>query len=111
MGRSFAVGLKKGYPVHRFKQAKRHVKVSKRQAVVKDVVRELSGFAPYERHMIDLLRRGLDKKALKYAKAQLGTHKRGLAKREEIARVVEEMRQHAHHHEEHHEEHKEEKKA
>ena len=97
MSRGIAVGLKRGYPTHTMKSAKKHYGPTKRRAIINDVVREACGFAAYERHMMDLLRRGLDKKALKYAKKHLGTHKRGLAKREEIQRALEQMKQHAHH--------------
>lgn len=101
MARGFAVGLKKGYPVHHMNRPKRHYGESKRKHFVNSVIREACGFAAYERHMMDLLRRGLDKKALKYAKKQLGTHKRGLQKREEISRALEAIKAHAHHHEQH----------
>ncbi|ELP94255.1 60S ribosomal protein L36, putative [Entamoeba invadens IP1] len=99
MGRGVAVGLKKGFPVHRLSKPREISRpISKTKMLVEDVTREAAGFSPYERHMMDLLRRGLDKKALKYAKKQLGTHKRGLAKREELSRVLEAMRvAHAHH--------------
>ncbi|KAL7716523.1 60S ribosomal protein L36 [Entamoeba marina] len=95
MARGIAVGLKKGFPTRKMKQPKKRFTVSKRKALVNDVAREVSGFASYERHMLDLLRRGLDKKALKYAKKQLGTHKRGLAKREQMTRVIDQMKKHA----------------
>ncbi|BFU18366.1 ribosomal protein L36e, putative [Entamoeba histolytica HM-1:IMSS-B] len=104
MARGIAVGLKRGYPVHTMKTAKRHYGVTKRKHVVNDVIREACGFSAYERHMMDLLRRGLDKKALKYAKKHLGTHKRGLAKRDEIQRALEAIKA-AHAHLGHHEQH------
>jgi len=74
---------------------------------VREVIREVSGFAPYERRIIELMRVGLDKRALKLAKrkvitctqcfpypwtltegAQIGTHRRALRKREEMGNIV-----------------------
>merc|ERR1719378_1206034 len=41
---------------------------------VKQVIRETVGYAPYERRIMDLLKLGNAKRALKLAKARLGTH-------------------------------------
>merc|ERR1712146_399171 len=68
---------------------------SQRSALVKEVVREVAGFAPYERRMIELLKIGSAatfKRALKLAKKRLGTHKRGKKKREEMGEAVAQMR-------------------
>lgn len=46
-------------------------KLSKRNKFVREVVREVVGFAPYERRLIELLRVGHDKRALKYAKSRV----------------------------------------
>jgi len=61
------------------------VKVGKRTKFVRELVREVCGFAPYERRIMELLKVGKDKRALKVAKKKLGTHKRGKKKREEMA--------------------------
>jgi hypothetical protein len=58
---------------------------------------QVAGFAPYERRILELLRLSKDKRALKVAKARLGTHKRGKAKREEMTNVLAAQRK-AHHH-------------
>merc|ERR1712119_141316 len=42
--------------------------LSKRTAVVRQVVREVSGFAPYERRCMELLRISKDKRALRFCK-------------------------------------------
>ena len=62
--------------------------LSKRVAVVREVVREACGLAPYERRIVELLKTGRDKRALKLAKKRLGTHIRAKRKREEVQNVV-----------------------
>merc|ERR1719382_2403573 len=68
---------------------------SQRNGLVKEVVREVAGFAPYERRMLELLKIGSSatlKRALKLAKRRLGTHKRGKKKRDEMTEAVSAMR-------------------
>ena len=62
---------------------------------MKEIVREVAGFAPYERRLIDLCRNNLDKRALRLAKRKLGTHSRAKAKREEMSSVAFRLRQEA----------------
>ncbi|CRG99969.1 60S ribosomal protein L36, putative [Plasmodium relictum] len=88
-----AVGFNSGHIV-----TKRNIKInkkkkhpSKRKEFIKDVVREITGFSPYEKRLIELIKIGTSastKRSLKYAKKKLGTHKRGKAKREEIQKIV-----------------------
>jgi large subunit ribosomal protein L36e len=56
------------------------------------LIREVAGFAPYERRITELLKVGKDKRALKVAKRKLGTHKRAKKKREEMSSVLRKMR-------------------
>jgi large subunit ribosomal protein L36e len=79
--------------------------------VQREVIREVCGFAPYERRIMELLKVGTAasvKRALKFAKvrlsqafvssffqARLGTHKRGKAKREEMSQTLQAMRKKA----------------
>eukprot|EP01068_Selenidium_serpulae_P006345 Selendium_serpulae@DN4353_c0_g1_i1.p1 len=59
--------------------------------MVKEVIREVCGFAPYEKRIMELIRMGTAssrKRAFKFAKRRLGTHKRGLKKRADMEDVV-----------------------
>ncbi|PKA51937.1 60S ribosomal protein L36-2 [Apostasia shenzhenica] len=68
------------------------MKTSKRVHFVRNLIREVAGFAPYEKRITELLKVGKDKRALKVAKRKLGTHKRAKKKREEMANVLRKMR-------------------
>lgn len=67
-------------------------KTSKRVHFVRSLIREVAGFAPYEKRITELLKVGKDKRALKVAKRKLGTHKRAKKKREEMSSVLRKMR-------------------
>ena len=45
--------------------------VTKRNRFVRDLVREVTGFAPYERRIQELLRISKDKRALKFCKKRV----------------------------------------
>lgn len=85
-----AVGMKKGFiitkrvPAPRYSNASKKGKLTERSKLVKEVVREVVGFSPYEKRIMELLRIGRDKRALKFAKRRLGTHLRAKKKREEM---------------------------
>ena len=51
---------------------------------VRDLVREVTGFAPYERRAMELLRISKDKRCLKFLKKRIGSHVRAKRKREEV---------------------------
>ena len=70
----------------------RFQKTSKRIHFVRNLIREVAGFAPYEKRITELLKVGKDKRALKVAKRKLGTHKRAKRKREEMSNVLRKMR-------------------
>mmetsp|Transcript_44390 Transcript_44390/g.71107 ORF Transcript_44390/g.71107 Transcript_44390/m.71107 type:complete len:188 (+) Transcript_44390:123-686(+) len=53
---------------------------------VVSVIRETVGWAPYERRIMELLRSGNPKKALKFAKKRLGSHARAKSKRAKMER-------------------------
>lgn len=67
-------------------------KTSKRVHFVRSLIREVAGFAPYEKRITELLKVGKDKRALKVAKRKLGTHKRAKKKREEMSSALRKMR-------------------
>eukprot|EP01132_Coremiostelium_polycephalum_P006020 gene6020-7500_t len=82
-------GFNSGHPVAKRTPVSTFKKglVTKRVAAVRDIVREVSGFAPYERRVQELLKSGLDKRALKVAKKRLGSIRAGKKKRDEMAAV------------------------
>lgn len=67
------------------KPSYRKGKLNKRVSFVREVIREVAGFSPYEKRTMELLKVGKEKRALKVLKVKLGTHKRAKAKREEMA--------------------------
>merc|ERR1711941_54578 len=95
-----AVGLNAGHkvtpyqPKPKVSRTKGHL--SKRTAFVRDIVKEVSGLAPYERRVIELLRNSKDKRARKLAKKRLGTFGRAKAKVDELQRVIAESRRAGH---------------
>ncbi|RCN47757.1 ribosomal protein L36e [Ancylostoma caninum] len=93
-----AVGLNKGHKVtkiDRKPRQNRHIGAcSKKSKVVRELVREITGFAPYERRVLELLRISKDKRALKFLKKRVGTHLRAKKKREDLQGVIVAQRKH-----------------
>lgn len=91
-----AIGLQKGHKVTKNTQkprpSTRKGKLTKRAKFVRDVTREVVGYAPYEKRIMELLRVSRDKRALKFSKKRLGTHLRGKRKREEMQNVIAQQR-------------------
>lgn len=52
-------------------------KLNKRVAFVREVVREVAGFCPYEKRCLELLKVGKEKRALKLLKVKLGARMAG----------------------------------
>merc|ERR1711982_298704 len=91
-----AVGLERGHAV-----TKRTLKArpstrkgikGKRVGMIRELISEVCGLAPYEKRICELLKVGKDKRALKVAKKKLGTHGRGKIKREEMQGVLRKAR-------------------
>ncbi|KAL2913776.1 ribosomal protein L36 [Polyrhizophydium stewartii] len=66
--------------------------LSKRTKFVRDLVREVAGFAPYEKRVMELLKNSKDKRARKLAKKRLGTLRRAKRKIEDLSNVIAESR-------------------
>ncbi|KAI1230425.1 hypothetical protein IHE44_0009882 [Lamprotornis superbus] len=86
-----AVGLNKGYKVTKNvskpRQCRRRGRLTKHTKFVRDMIREVCGFAPYERRAMELLKVSKDKRALKFIKKRVGTHIRAKRKREELSNI------------------------
>ena len=55
--------------------------------MVRDLIGEVVGMAPYEKRLLDMLKTGgasSEKRMYKYAKRRLGTHKRAQKKRDQV---------------------------
>ncbi|CAI4230494.1 unnamed protein product [Auanema sp. JU1783] len=95
---ALAVGLNKGHQVTKNvtkpKQSRRMGACSKKNKVVRDLVREITGFAPYEKRVLEMLRISKDKRALKFLKKRIGTHLRAKKKREELQNIIVAQRKH-----------------
>merc|ERR1712121_64865 len=93
-----AVGIQKGHKVtkaetsRKDRPSRRKGTATKHARFVRDLVREIAGFAPYERRCQKLLRISKDKRALKFCKKRLGCHIRAKRKREEMAQVLQKQR-------------------
>merc|ERR1712129_95824 len=61
-------------------------KITARNKLVRDLVREVAGFAPYERRAMELLRINKDKRCLKFLKKRIGQHVRAKRKRGDVQR-------------------------
>ncbi|KAH7920167.1 ribosomal protein L36e [Leucogyrophana mollusca] len=89
-------GLNKGHPTTPIAQVPRpsHRKGSQstKNKFVRSVVREVAGFSPYERRVMELLRNSKDKKARKLTKKRLGTLLRSKRKLEELGTIIQESR-------------------
>lgn len=73
------------------KPVSRKGKLSKRVKLIREVIREVSGYNPLERKMRELIKAGVaskEKKAVKLARRRLGTHKRALKKRDELTNLI-----------------------
>merc|ERR1712130_941297 len=76
-------GINRGHPTNRRVLAPRRVQSkgvsSERVKTIRSIIREVTGFAPYERRAMELIRNSKDKRARKFIKRRIGTM--GRAKR------------------------------
>ncbi|EGF81011.1 hypothetical protein BATDEDRAFT_88084 [Batrachochytrium dendrobatidis JAM81] len=91
-----AAGINKGHVTTRKQLAPKPVNkkgvLGKRTKFVRDLVREVVGFSPYEKRVMELLKNSKDKRARKVAKKRLGTLRRAKRKVEELSNVIAESR-------------------
>lgn len=64
----------------------------KKLRAARDIVEEVVGFSPYERRIMELLKVGREKRALRFAKRRLGTHSQAKKKREILSETLRKMR-------------------
>ena len=92
-------GLDKGHKTtqntSKPKPSKGKGKQTNHNKLVRDLVRDVAGFSPYERRAMELLRISKDKRCLKFLKKRIGSHTSGKRKREEMSNVLQAMRKHA----------------
>merc|ERR1712045_829808 len=90
------VGMEKGKKTTKIEAPAAPVKskgqITKHSKAVRDLVREVVGFAPYERRAMELLKISKDKRCLKFLKKRIGSHVRAKRKREEMSAVLQAMR-------------------
>merc|ERR1711929_3447 len=90
------VGQNAGHKVTANKVAPRHSRsrgqLTKKNKFIKETVREVMGFAPYERRALELLRVSKDNRCLRFLKKRLGAHTRAKARREEMSGVIQQQR-------------------
>jgi len=90
-----AVGLKKGHLVtkreKRVRPAQRKGKLGERTKIIRSIIREVAGRAPYEKRLMEILKGGGNnpqKRAWRFAKKRLGTHKRAKRKVNEMQDAI-----------------------
>jgi large subunit ribosomal protein L36e len=95
-----AFGLDKGHKLtkneRKQRQSRHKGRLSKKTRIVRELVREITGFAPYERRVMELLRISKDKKALKFLKKRIGQHGRAKRKRDEVQGILTNLRKQHH---------------
>ncbi|KAL1919161.1 60S ribosomal protein eL36 [Calcarisporiella thermophila] len=91
-----AAGLNKGYITTRrelpVRPSRKKGALTKRVSFVRNIVREVCGFSPYERRVLELLKNSKDKRARKLAKKRLGSLVRAKKKIDELSNVIAESR-------------------
>ena len=93
---NLAVGMDHGKVVTKLelkqRPSYRKGKLNKRVSFVRETIREVAGFSPYEKRCLELLKVGKEKRCLKLLKTKLGTHRRGKNKREQMSAELRKQR-------------------
>ena len=93
MAKGLAMGIDKGHVLTKIEVSsyKKEKRPRKRISVIRKIVHEICGHAPYERKAMEILKQSKangQKQAYKLLKKSLGTHRRALRKREELQTAV-----------------------
>lgn len=92
------VGLDKGHKTTpntlKKRPGKNKGKQTNHNKFIRDLVREVVGYSPYERRAMELLRISKDKRCLKFLKKRIGSHVKAKRKREEMQAVLQAQRKH-----------------
>ncbi|CAO1639212.1 unnamed protein product [Sympodiomycopsis kandeliae] len=93
-------GINRGHKTERrvlpAKPSHRKGAQTQRSQVVKSVVREVAGFAPYERRAMELLRNSKDKRTRKFLMKRVGTLRRAKLHVDRLQNVIAEQRRAGH---------------
>lgn len=94
----FAVGVNKGRIVKlpaqmawKTKPVTRKGKLAKRNKAVRAVIREVAGYSPLEKRMLELIRSDnavKEKKAVKIARKRIGTHRRAMFTKQRLVDAI-----------------------
>eukprot|EP00299_Pterocystis_sp_00344_P008767 c3453_g1_i2.p1 GENE.c3453_g1_i2~~c3453_g1_i2.p1 ORF type:complete len:114 (+),score=14.26 c3453_g1_i2:42-344(+) len=91
-----AVGKNKGHVTTKRelapRPASRKGRKSKHTTFVRKLVREVTGYTPYEKRCMELLKIGKEKRVLRFLNDRLGSIRRAKAKREELSEIVRTLR-------------------
>ncbi|XDA90387.1 hypothetical protein R6Z07F_019982 [Ovis aries] len=91
-----AMGLNKGHKMTKNMSKLRHShllgRLTKHTKFMRDMIREVCSFTPYERQAMELLKVFKDKRARKFIKKRVRTYIRAKRKREELSNVLATMR-------------------
>ena len=93
MAKGLAMGLNKGHVLTKIEVPSKsnEKRPRKRIHVIRKVVHKITGHAPFERKVMEILKQSKangQKMAYKLLKRSLGTHRRALRKREELQTAV-----------------------
>ena len=93
------VGLNKGHVVKTVPARKRPVlrkgRLANRSKAIREVMRDVCGFSPLDKKMLEMIRTGIaskEKKAVKIARQKIGTHLRAQQRRDNLLSFIQTQR-------------------